>query len=359
MSDSLLTVCVLAKDEESSIADALACFSGHPVDLLVGDTGSTDRTASMAERLGARVVSVPWENHFARARNALLAHATGKWVLSLDADERVSHGDVEVLVNALRMGGLDRFQAYEVDRRSYVGSTEPQYRLSLVSGDYPEMEDGHAAYVSEPNILLFRNHKGIEWKGAVHETVLASVDPAGKGEGYSRIPWLVIHNFGRERRREQKMEMYEGMVRTRLAEDPQDHLSWFYDALMKEARGDMPAASSSFRKSKLLKKTPYGHYGLGMCQLRQGEYLQAEIEFVEYLRMSPQDPNAWMALLVCAQGSKNMDKLDYYLGKALAAGSARQEDLIRFALYAARTGGYETKVGLYGKLLEKHAKRPG
>ena len=63
--------------------------------IVIADTGSTDNSADIARQHGATVVSVPWENHFANARNAALAHMQTDWVLVLDADEELDERGAE------------------------------------------------------------------------------------------------------------------------------------------------------------------------------------------------------------------------------------------------------------------------
>ena len=55
--------------------------------IVLGDTGSTDETLSIAARYGAKVVTVPWKNDFSLARNQVLGQAQCDWILMLDADE--------------------------------------------------------------------------------------------------------------------------------------------------------------------------------------------------------------------------------------------------------------------------------
>ena len=55
-------------------------------EIVIADTGSTDRTRELAASFGARVVEFPWCDDFGAARNASLEQATGRWVLWLDAD---------------------------------------------------------------------------------------------------------------------------------------------------------------------------------------------------------------------------------------------------------------------------------
>jgi glycosyltransferase involved in cell wall biosynthesis len=58
-------------------------------EVIVVDTGSTDRTVAVAEQMGARVFHFPWVDNFAAARNESLRHATGEWIFWMDADDRL------------------------------------------------------------------------------------------------------------------------------------------------------------------------------------------------------------------------------------------------------------------------------
>src|SRR5207248_1654561 len=58
-------------------------------EIIVVDTGSTDRTKESALQFGAKVFDFPWVDSFAAARNETLRHATGRWTFWLDADDRI------------------------------------------------------------------------------------------------------------------------------------------------------------------------------------------------------------------------------------------------------------------------------
>src|SRR6266403_5616808 len=55
--------------------------------ITIGDTGSSDATLAIAQRYNAHLLTLPWKNNFAQARNAVLQNATADWILFLDADE--------------------------------------------------------------------------------------------------------------------------------------------------------------------------------------------------------------------------------------------------------------------------------
>lgn len=83
-----ITVAIIARDEADRLPDAIrsAAFADE---ILVLDSGSTDGTPNLAEALGARVLRTDWPGYVAQ-KNRAAAEARNRWVLSLDADERVT-----------------------------------------------------------------------------------------------------------------------------------------------------------------------------------------------------------------------------------------------------------------------------
>lgn len=84
-----LSAVVVALNEAENIERCVAAALTAADEVVVVDTGSTDATASLARRAGARVVELEWQG-FARTKNAAHAHAQYDWILSLDADEVVT-----------------------------------------------------------------------------------------------------------------------------------------------------------------------------------------------------------------------------------------------------------------------------
>jgi glycosyltransferase involved in cell wall biosynthesis len=88
-----MSLCLIAKNEEAHLPACLPSVEGLLDEMIVVDTGSTDRTKEVAAQLGARVFDFPWVDSFAAARNESLRHATGDWILWLDGDELFTEAD--------------------------------------------------------------------------------------------------------------------------------------------------------------------------------------------------------------------------------------------------------------------------
>src|SRR5438105_9885251 len=84
-----ISAILITYNEQADLPDALQSLRGVADEIVVVDSGSADRTREIARELGARVVSCPFTN-FGEQKNFAAAQAAHDWVLSLDADERLS-----------------------------------------------------------------------------------------------------------------------------------------------------------------------------------------------------------------------------------------------------------------------------
>jgi hypothetical protein len=85
----VLSVCIIARNEAANLPRAIASVRGLADEIVVADTGSTDRTVEIATELGAVVCHFPWCDDFSAARNFAIDHARGDWIFWLDSDEEL------------------------------------------------------------------------------------------------------------------------------------------------------------------------------------------------------------------------------------------------------------------------------
>jgi len=88
-----LSVCMIARDEEVTIGKAITSVKDIADEIIVADTGSSDKTVEIAKSLGARIIDFKWNDDFSAARNASIKEAGSDYILVLDADEFINTGD--------------------------------------------------------------------------------------------------------------------------------------------------------------------------------------------------------------------------------------------------------------------------
>jgi hypothetical protein len=134
-----ISLCMIVKDEEACLARCLASAKPAVHELIVVDTGSTDKTVEIATAFGAKVHNFAWNGNFSDARNHALEQAKGAWILVLDADEVIAAQDHAVLRQAVA-GATGKNVSFVVTTRNYTRK-HPQ---GWVANDasYPREDQG-------------------------------------------------------------------------------------------------------------------------------------------------------------------------------------------------------------------------
>jgi hypothetical protein len=143
-----LSLCMIVKDEEEMLPGCLEAVRPFVDELIVVDTGSTDRTVEIAASFGARVLHFPWNGSFADARNVSLEAATGDWVMYLDADEHLVPEDGPML-------------------RELLGRTWRE-GFELVETNYTR-DEGAGQAVTHLALRIWRHRPQYRFEGAIHE----------------------------------------------------------------------------------------------------------------------------------------------------------------------------------------------
>ncbi|MBN2490966.1 MAG: glycosyltransferase family 2 protein [Planctomycetes bacterium] len=131
-----ITACIITRDEEDRIGDCLASLAGVADEVVVVDSGSTDRTRAIAAERGARVIEHAWSGHV-QQKNHAVAQAASDWVLCLDADERLG-AELARAIGRVKAAGPGAVRGFFVNRHTrYLGrwirhgGWYPQWRLRL------------------------------------------------------------------------------------------------------------------------------------------------------------------------------------------------------------------------------------
>ena len=128
-----LSVLIITKNEEKNLSECMKSVS-FADEIIILDDESTDRTCEMAQVLGARVVKRKMD-YEGRHRNYGYSLAKNKWILSLDADERVTPELQEEIRNLFNSTHLNDYLGYDIPRRNYLGEKWLKH-----GGQYPSAQ---------------------------------------------------------------------------------------------------------------------------------------------------------------------------------------------------------------------------
>lgn len=144
-----LSVCLIVKDEEETIDRVLRCASLFADEIVVADTGSTDKTFEIAKKFTDNVFFFEWCDDFSAARNFAFEKASCDYVMWLDADDVVTDEDAKKIKVILKDANFDMaFLPYAT-----------------------AFENGEATFVYYRE-RIFRRNKNYRFTGAVHEAVV-------------------------------------------------------------------------------------------------------------------------------------------------------------------------------------------
>ncbi len=215
----LLSAALIARDEEQFLDGCLRSIAPAVDEIVVVDTGSIDATRDIARRHGARLLERRWDGDFSAARNHALDACRGRWILYIDADERLSlDGDLRAVLAAAG----DEVVAATVD-----------FRPTLRSTRYLEHR-------------LFLNRPDVRFRGVIHETMLPDVlrlfDQGGR---VVRAPASIDH-LGYEGDLTAKHRRDRPLLRRQAAIDPGRTYLWFQLGLVEAGLGNPDQADRDF-----------------------------------------------------------------------------------------------------------------
>lgn len=145
----LLSACLIVKDEQEFLEGCLHSLAGLVHEIVVVDTGSKDQTKDIARRFTGNIYTFSWNDNFSEARNYCVSKARGKWILQIDADERIRPVEYSYLKSLL---------------------AEPEVLAYRTLNEcLPEYTASHRSF------RLYRNDRRIRYTGVIHETVEKSV----------------------------------------------------------------------------------------------------------------------------------------------------------------------------------------
>lgn len=166
---------MIVKDEEALIEQCLVSVKNFVKEMIIIDTGSTDKTIKICERLGATVYPYEWKEDFSDARNFGLQLCQSKWILWLDADEQIDKLHAEKLPKVI---------------------TETQAKVIALPilnyyGESSKINEKDYYLLYQPR--LFQNFLGFTFENRLHESLKF---PKGFSKNDIQKVNIPIHHYG-------------------------------------------------------------------------------------------------------------------------------------------------------------------
>lgn len=343
-----LSLCMIVKDEEEYLPRCLESVKGIVNEIIIVDTGSTDRTVEIAKGFGAKVIKHKWENDFSKARNIFLENASGDWILSLDADEVIAERDLKTIREIIKDPSSIACSLIQRNYEYKGGFTG----WKINAGDYEEGK-GYPGYGESSLTRLFRRNKGLKYTGKVHEVIEPSLQELNIQVISTDIP---IHHYGHVREGRdagRKSEFYRELGEEQLIENPQDAKNMCDLGISYIVSGEYKRAAELLKRAiEIGPSRKRAHFNLGVVYAKQKQYVEALKYFTNTLELDRKDASARYncGLMLEALGFPQ-EAFDQYR-EAITSNPEHAEAILRLASLLKSNGYMEDAITFYRRVLE-------
>ena len=205
-----ISCCMIVKNEEAFLDKCLESVKDYVDEIIIVDTGSTDKTVEIARRYTDKIYFHPWEGSFSKARNQALSYATCDWIFQIDGDEELIEGSGDKLRKAvLESGSADAFLVNIISTYSN-GKKKARHNFER----------------------LFRNNGAICYEGIVHNRI--------KGASCVTASKIELMHYGydvEEKKAHEKFIRTTELLRKQIQENPEDPMPHHYLGVSYLTRG--------------------------------------------------------------------------------------------------------------------------
>lgn len=275
-----IAVCMIVKNEEKNLPKCLKSLKGIASEIIIVDTGSTDRTVDIARTYGATVKSMVWNDDFSEARNLSIKDVKSDWILYLDADEYIDNSSKVFFENLIT---ANRAKAYYIKI------------VSLLS------EDNDDIFTEHYMVRLFNNKFGFKFKDFIHEQLILE-----NGDDYERevSPVILWHSgylkkvVGERNKNERNYNLLLKAIETN-PDNPFNYYNMGINLFSIENHQeaikyfDLTVEKLDGRQTAYL---PFCYSFKSSCYSSLGRYNQAVEEAKEALKISPDFKEAYFNL---------------------------------------------------------------
>lgn len=231
MSKVPISACLIAKNEEKYLEGCLQRLKPYGFEIIVTDTGSTDRTKEIAAKYADKVLDFEWIDDFSAARNFCAQHASNNWILSIDCDEYVNDVDVPKIRILMQ-----KFP----------------HALGIINITNIIIGNGGQQQYGKEQVIRFYNRKHFSFINRIHEQLVVN-NPA-KAEVYDErfiMPMEMIHHgyaIGPEEMKKKQQRNLDMLLKS-LESNPEDPYACFQVGQSNYVLGNYELAIEYYNKA--------------------------------------------------------------------------------------------------------------
>lgn len=356
----LLSLCMIVKNEEKHLANCLNSVRDLVDEIVIVDTGSTDKTKEIAGKFTKKIFDFAWCDDFSKARNESLKNASGDWVLVLDADETIAGDDLlqireiinrkdvvgSVLIQRNYIKYLKDVELGQIGGMNVLEAGHSDKGFIRSEGDkYVESKD-LAGWFATPIVRLFKRQPSASFSGVVHEDVTLSLngdimttnipihhegkldveswkkkwslyEKLGEKKAESENDYHAYFELGRQYAASKKFDKAKEMFQKSIDINKNFWLSWFNLGSISLINEDLNKAQESLERARTINPNAVMIYGnLGVVYAKKKEYKKALEIFTLGLNLDSNQPSIFKNMALCYKELGDVKRAQLALRKA-------------------------------------------
>ena len=338
MPNQSISLCMITKNEENNLADCLNSVKDIVDEIVIVDTGSTDKTKEIAKKFDAKIFDFKWIDDFSAARNESINPATKEWILIMDAYETLDDEGKKVIRELINGKEADAFLFLQ---KNYTNETK-------VAGFVNELHEKngkkYAGWYGSLIARLFRNKKGYSFEGTVHELVEPSIE---KKNGKIAAANVALHHYGNAdpAARKKKLQFYLELCKKKAKQNPNDSAYYELGVLQKENNNLDDAIKFLKKAIELNPKHSMALYELGVIYEKQKNYDEAINHYTELLKIK-KNSEAFQSLGVCYLKKGMLKEAKNNLVKALLLNPKKYTVHNNLGAVFEKLGDYDSAINI-------------
>lgn len=297
-----LSICMIVKNEEKNIARCLESIKEIADEIIIVDTGSSDKTIDICKNYNVKLINYEWNNDFSEARNVSLQHATKDYILFLDADEEIPREELNKITKLLSKTNLE--QGYFLRLVNIING--------INMGEYTVFR-------------LFKNDSNYRFKGKIHEQIANEIQQLNGKNCTGTLDIKILH-YGYDSKHTDINKKYERNISILKSYDDKEKDAYYFYVLGNEYSRitDFENAMKSYEKALKVMDMKYNYMFYPYLIINivkvysNTKQFYKELKFIESVKATT--PNfkdlyflECLAYIECEKTSKALECINNYI----------------------------------------------